>query len=232
MNNSIRLLNRLIRPAAACALAGVIATWALTAGGAPKPADPHAMARKLLKGETRVMQISGSIASKPQSSKSDTITPNTPHWLLPPARPGHEQHLAKAPRLAIIHVRPTILAVEHAAETHHTQPYPDLSPTTPLAWEPFPDPSELSVPTAWSGPDDARATLSTDPTARQSRFAVLTGRPLLRTAPAAFLRLNIPDPFGVTDAIELEIQAMPPDNDPAPLPQTPPDPTMPITPKK
>ena len=231
MNNSSRLLNRFIRPAAARVLVGIVAIWAITAGGAP-PEDRYALARKVAKGDIKARQISGSLATEPQPCDSDTITPNRPHWFLPPARPGCETPTAKAPTLAIIHVRPTILAVEYAAETHRDQQYPNLPPKTPLAWESFPVPSELSVPTASSGPDGARARLSSDPTSRQSRVAVLAGRPLLRSEPTPFLRLNIPDPFGVIDAIKLEIDAMPPDNDPAPLPQTPPDPTMPITQRK
>ena len=231
MNNSIRLLNRLIRPAAACALVGVVAAWAFTAGAAPEE-DRYALARRVAKGDTRVMQISESLATKPQPEASDTITPSAPLWFLPPARPGHETPAAKARTLQTIHVRPTILAVEHAMETYRTRQYPDLPPMTPLAWESFPDPSELSVPVPLSGLDGAEAKLSCDPTSKQSRIAVLAGRPLLRAAPAAFLRLNIPDPFGVIDAVKLDIQTMPPDNDPTASPQTPPDPTMPITPRR
>jgi hypothetical protein len=230
MNNSTRLLNRLIRPAAACALAGIVAAWALTARGAPSE-DRHAKAKRLAKGDTPMMQISGPLASEPQPWPADTVLPKTQQWFLPPARAGHEPPNAKTPRLLAIHVRPTTLAGEYAMETHGVQPYPDLPPMSPLAWVPFPDPSELSVPVTWSGPDGDSAKLSSDPTSGQSRLAVLAGRPLLRGAPAAFLRLAIPDPFGRIDAVKLDIEAMPPDNDPPALPQTPPDPTMPPSPK-
>ena len=231
MNNSTGLLNRLIRPAAACALAGVITAWAITAGGAPST-DRYAKARKLAKGDTRMMQIPGALAPEPQPWPSDTVLPNTRHWFLPTARPGHEPSNAKAPTLKAIHIRPTILATEYATDTHGIQPYPDLPPMSPLAWVFFPDPSELSVPVTLSGPDADGPKLSNDPTSGQSRLAVLAGRPLLRQGPAAFLRLVIPDPFELIDAVKLDIKAMPPDNDPPTSPQTPPDPTMPASPKK
>jgi len=231
MNNSTGPLNRLICPAAACALAGVIAAWAIAAGGAPS-ADRYAKARKIAKGDTGMMQMPGPLASEPQPCPSDTILHNTQQWFLPTARPGYEPPSAKAPGLKAIHVRPTTLAGERAMETHGVQPYPDLPPTSPLAWARSPDPSELSVPVPLSGLDGDSAKLSSDPTSGQSRLAVLAGRPLLRRAPAPFLRLTIPDPFGLIEAVKLEIEAMPPDNDPPDLPQTPPDPTMPASPKK
>ena len=231
MNDSTGFLNRFIRPAAACALAAVIIARAISAGGAP-PADRFAKARKIAKGDTRMMQIPATLAPKPQPRPADTIVPNTPNWFLPAARPGHEAPGAKAPRLLGLHIRPTILASEYAMETYGVQRYPDLPPQSPLAWIPFPDPSELSVPVVLSGPDASSAKLSNDPTSGQSRLAVLNGRPLLRQTHAAFLRLTIPDPFALIDAVKLEIEAMPPDNDPPAVPLTPPDPTMPITPRK
>ena len=231
MNDSTGLLNRFIRPAAALAMGGVIIAWAIAAGGAP-PTDRHAAAREIAKGNTRMMKIPATLAPKPQPCPADTIVPNMPHWFLPTARPGHEAPGAKAPRLMGLHIRPTILADEYATETYGVQQYPDLPPTLPLAWASFPDPSELSVPVAWSGPDGDSAKLSSDPTSGQSRIAVLDGRPLLRQTHAAFLRLTIPDPFGLIDAVKLEIEAMPPDNDLPTVPKTPPDPTMPITSRK
>jgi len=231
MNNPTRPLNRLIRPAAACALAGIIAAWALTAGGAPSD-DQYAKARKVAKGDARMMQMPGSLASEPQPWLPDTVFPNSRHWFLPTARPGHESPGEKAPKLEAIHIRPTILAAERAIETYGVQPYPDLPPSSPLAWVSFPDPSELSVPITLSGPDGDGAKLSSDPTSSQSRVAVLTGRPPLRQAPAAFRRLVIPDPFALIEPVKFELQSMPPDNDPPTLPKTPPDPTMPITPRQ
>ena len=231
MNNPTGLLNRFIRPAAACALAAVIIARAITAGGAP-PTDRYAAARKIAKGDTPMMQIPATLAPKPQPWPSDTIVPNPPHWFLPAARPGHEAPNAKAPRLLGIHIRPTILALEYAMETHGFQRYPDLPPTSPLAWASFPDPSELSVPATLSGPDAGSAKLSSDPTSGQSRIAALDRRPLLRETHAAFLRLTIPNPFALIDAVKLEIEAMPPDDDLPTVPETPPDPTMPITPRK
>ena len=230
MNNSTGLLNRLIRTAAACALAGIIAVWAITARGAPS-SDRYTKARKVAKGDTPMMRMPGVLASEPQPWPSDTVLPNTRHWFLPTARPGLEPSNAKVPTLETIHVRPTILADEYATETYGVQPYPDLPPTSPLAWASSHNPSELSVPVTLSGPDGDIAKLSNDPTSGQSRLAVLDGRPLLRQAPAAFLRLTIPDPFALIEAVKFEIEAMPPDNDPPALPPTPPDPTMPIKPR-
>ena len=228
MNDPTGLLNRLIRPTVACALAGIIAAWALTAGGAPS-GDQYAKARKVAKGDARMMQIPSSLASEPQPCPSDTVLPNTQHWFLPTARPGYESPSAKAPRLEALHIRPIILAAERAMDTYGVQRYPDLPPMSPLAWAPFPDPSELSVPVTLSGPDGDGAKLSNDPTSGQSRLAVLAGRPPLRQAPAAFLRLVIPDPFALIEPVKIDIDAMPPDNDPPTLPKTPPDPTMPVT---
>ena len=230
MNNPTGLPNRLIRPTAEWALAGVIAALALTAGGVPSK-DPFAKARKVAKGDTPVMQMPGSLASEPQPWLPDTVFPNTQHWFLPTARPGHEAPNAKAPRLKALNIPPTILAAEYAVETHGIQPFPDLPPTSPLAWADFPDPSELSVPIILSGPDAGGAKLSNDPTSGQSHLAVLAVHPPLRQAPAAFLRLVIPEPFALIEAVKFELQTMPPDNDPPSLPKTPPDPTMPITPR-
>lgn len=230
MNNPTGLLNRLIRPAAAWALPGVIAAWALAAGGVP-PGDQFAKARKVARGDTPVMQMPGSLASEPQPWRSDTVLPNSQHWFLPTARPGHESPNAKAPKLKALNIRPTTLAAEYAMETHGVQPFPDLPPTSPLAWADFPDPSELSVPITLSDPDAGGAKLSNDPTSGQSRLTVLAVHPPLRQAPAAFLRLVIPDPFALVEAVRLGPQAMPPDNDPPSLPETPPDPTMPVTPR-
>ncbi|MDP6634733.1 MAG: hypothetical protein QGG42_07540 [Phycisphaerae bacterium] len=230
MNNSTRLATRLIRPAVACVLTGIVAAWALSAGGA-QPKDRYAAARKVYRGDTRMKQIPQSLATKPQPRTVDTIVPNTKHWPLPPAVPGHEAPVAKTRKLRTIHVRSTILA-ERPMETYRTGEYPDLQPAEPLAWVPFPEPSELSTPAVLSGPDEARAKLSNDPTAVQSRLAVLAGHAILRQTPARFLRLNIPDPFGVIDAIRLDVKSMPPDNDPIATPKTPPDPTMPITPRR
>ena len=231
MNDSTGLLNRLIRPAAALTLGGVIIAWTIIAGGA-SPADRHAKARKVAKGDTGVMPMPGPLASEPQLYPSDAILPNTRQWFLPAARPGYEPPNVKPPRLEVIHMRPTTLAGEYAMEARGAQPYPELPPMSPLAWAPSTDPSELSVPVPLSGRDGGGAKLSNDPTSAQSRLAVLTGRPVLRQAPAPFLRLTIPDPFGLIDAVKLKIRAMPPDNDPPDLPQTPPDPTMPASPKK
>ncbi|MDP6543893.1 MAG: hypothetical protein QGH60_07860 [Phycisphaerae bacterium] len=227
MNKATGLLNRLIRPAAMCALAGIITALTITAGG--QPADRYAQARKVAKGDTPVMQMPGTLASEPQPWPADTVVPNKQNWSLPTARPGHESPSTKAPRLEAIYVRPTILATEYATETYGVQPYPELPPMSPLAWVSFPNSSELSVPATLSGPDGDGAKLSSDPTSRQSRSAVLTGRPLLRDAPAAFRRLTIPEPFALIEAVKFESQAMPPDSDPPTSPKTPPDPTMPIT---
>jgi len=230
MNNPTGLLNRLIRPAAAWTLAAIVAAWALTAGGAP-PADQYAKARKVAKGDTPVMQMPGSLAPEAQPWLSDTILPNAQHWFLPTARPGHEAPNAKAHRLKALNIRPTILAAEYAVETHGVQPFPDLPPTSPLAWTDFPDPSELSVPITLSDPDAGGAKFSNDPTSGQSRLAVLAVHAPLRQAPAAFLRLVIPDPFALIEAVKFKPQAMPPDDDPPSLPKTPADLTMPITPR-
>jgi hypothetical protein len=232
MNRPARLLNRLISPAAAwIALGGLVVACTLTAPTASSAEDRYALARRVAKGDTPMEQISGPLATKPQPAGCDTIITNTPHWFLPPARPGHETPAAKSPALGIINMRSTILAAEHAIEAYGAQPYPDLPPMTPLAWESFPDPSELSIPATFSGPDGQGAKLSNDPTSRQSRLAVLSGGALLRNAPAEFMRLTIPDPFGVIDAVKLDIQIMPPDTEPPPSPKTPPDPTMPIKPR-
>lgn len=231
MNDSTGLLNRLIRPATAGALGAIIIAWAITTGGAP-PADQYAKARKVAQSDTPMMQMPGSLAPEPQPCPSDTILPNTRQWFLPAARPGYEPPSAKVPRIEAIHMRPTTLAGEYAMEAHGAQPYPELPPMSPLVWAPSTDSSELSVPVPLSGLDGGDAKLSSDPTSGQSRLAVLVGRPLLRRAPAPFLRLTIPDPFGLIDAVKFKIGAMPPDNGPPDLPQTPPDPTMPPSPKK
>jgi len=233
MNNPTGISHRLIRTTAALALTGIITAWAINAGGAPF-ADRYAIARKVARGDARMMPMTGSLAPEPQPWPSDTILPNTKHWFLPTARAGHESPNAntKTSRLKPIHMRQTILATEYATDTHGVQPYPDLPPMSPLVWASFPDPSELSVPIILSGPDGDDAKLSSDPTSVQSRFSALAEQPPLRQKHVAFLRLTIPDPFALVEAVKFEPHAMPPDNDPPALPKTPPDPTMPITPRK
>ncbi|MDP7288157.1 MAG: hypothetical protein QGH94_09210, partial [Phycisphaerae bacterium] len=202
MNNSKRLGARLIHPTAACTLTAVIAViaaWTLTAPGAP-PEDRYALARKSYRGVVPITPIPKSLADKPEPRGADTITPNTPHWNLPPARPGAEPPSSDKSRLLAIHSRREVLAPEHPVETYADQPYPQLHPTTALAWSPFPKSSELSVPPVLSGPDGL---ISSDPTAVQSHQAVLAGRAILRQTPVRFLRLNIPDPFGLVDAVKM-----------------------------
>jgi len=227
MKHHTRLMNRIVRPAAACALVA-LAAYTLTASGAAVK-DRYELAREIANGDAGTPALSGSLVHKPNPNASDTIVPNTPHWSLPPARAGHESPLAKTPRLVKIPVRPTILAPEQPLDTAGETPYPSIQPETPLAWDPFPRPSELSVPAVLSGPDGQRAKLSSNPTAIQSRQAVLVKGALLRDQPAGFLRLRIPDPFGVVDEIRLDLRTMPADDDPPSSPVTPPDPTMPIT---
>ena len=224
MKKLTRLVNKLIPPAAACAAVAVLATWALNAPAADSD-QRRALAAKSFKGaEPTTPQIPKPMAEKPHPAKSSTITPNTPQWNLPLARPGAEKPAGSAPRLSAIRMRATSIGSEGLAGTYATDPYPRLLATTPLARSAEPASNELSVPAVMSGPD---AAMSNDPTAIQSRNSVLAGRPILRTAPAEFRRLNIPDPFGLVEAIRLSAAGMPADNEPPTTPPTPADPTMP-----
>jgi hypothetical protein len=225
MKKLTRLVNMLIPPAAACAAIAVLATWTLNAPAAD-PEDRQSLAGKSYRGaEPTTPQIPKAMADNPHPAKSTTITPNTPQWNLPLARPGAEKPAGDAPRLTAIRMRATSIGSEGLAGTYATGPYPRLGATTPLAWSAEPASNELSVPATMSGPD---AAMSNDPTAIQSRNAVLIGRPILRTAPAEFRRLNIPDPFGLVEPIKLGASGMPADTDPPTTPPTPADPTMPV----
>ncbi|MBT3200372.1 MAG: hypothetical protein HN350_10695 [Phycisphaerales bacterium] len=223
MNIPAKLMTR---PAVACVLLGLLAAWTLTALGAED--ERYALARKVYKGNAPIAKISGPLATVPNKETASTITPNTPIWFLPAARPGPETPVAKTGRLKTVHVRPTILAREYAFGDYQDQLYPELRPETPLAQEHSPDSSELSVPPVLAGPVRQDANRSSDPTSVQSRLAVLLGRPILRQTPAAFLRLDIPTPFGLTDAIKLPPAEMPTDNDPPTTPKKPTEPTLPI----
>jgi len=228
MNKPARLLAKLVRLAAPCAAMAMLALWTLNAPGAA-PEDRNALARKSFRGDAATAPIPKPLAAKPLVRESDTITPNTPIWNLPVARPGHDAPKKGTPRLAAMHGRATTVARERPAMAYAELIYPELQPTTALAWSPKPNSNELSVPGKMSGPDRA---MSGDPTAVQSHEAILVGRPILRQAPVEFLRLNIPQPFALVDPIRMSAEAMPADNDPPAMPQTPADPTMPVSPRR
>jgi len=232
MKNTARVKHRLIRPAAACAPAVAIAALTLLAIGAA-PADRFVLARKAYRGaKSAVVRIPKPMVDKPLPETSDTITPNTPLWNLPPARPGAEAPSSDKPRLASVYVRSSVLIRERPIGAYQRPQYPDLQPQTALAWSIFPSSSELSVPAVLSSPDRSGAAPAGDPTAVQSRNSVLVTGPILRQSPVRFLRLDIPDPFAQTDAVKLDVDKMPPDNDPPTTPRTPADPTMPIAPQR
>ena len=89
-----------------------------------------------------------------------------------------------------------------------------------------PEPADLASPARPARHDTGRATITTDPTVAPSRQAVATPRPVLRSSPAPFLRLSIPEPFEVIEAIGIRPDL--PDKDPPAYVADPPLPALPV----
>ena len=213
MNDSKPDWPRVIRLLATCVVICAVVAVPVAAGpGAPDPAPRP-------------------FVTAPQPHGGDTIAPARAPDYIPRARGADVRRRGEAATQRPLHMRPVRDLPPLAVESESLRPRPVFAPSAPAMRVARPDRDSAAAMWRRTGPDGGHATVSTDATLAQSARAALVGVPRLRQNPVPFLRLAIPDPFALVQAVALA--PPPPDADlPAPPAPPPPAPKLPVATKQ
>ena len=236
MNRSKRgLLHSLRHVAAGAAAAAIAAAITVAAPGQPAgPPQPPRPKHADAPAAPAARAISPAPAPAPFATEplpwpDSTLVPPPQRPYLPPARGGDIRRRGEAARQKPLRLRPVTDLPPLAVALDSIRPR--ISPPSAPAVRVAP-PGRTGLAALWrlTGPDGDRARLSTDPTLAQSAQAAVTAVPQLRTTPAPFARLKIPNPFELSEDVRL--QSAPPDDEPPAAPaKAPPAPKLPVSAK-